>query len=56
MGKVSRAKYIFHITINFGIIYTFINGLKKKTTSWKYLLDGTYHRAHSYVYLKKYKS
>ena len=27
MRKVSRAKYVFHITIYFGIIYTFISGL-----------------------------
>ena len=27
MAKVSRTKYVFHITIYFGIIYTFISGL-----------------------------
>ena len=26
-GKVSRTKYVFHITSYFGIIYTFISGL-----------------------------
>ena len=56
MGKVSRTKYVFH-TIYFGIIYTFTSGLKwkKKKTSWKYLHDNIYHRAHDSVYLKKSK-
>ena len=27
VGKVSRTKYVFHITTYFGIIYTFISGL-----------------------------
>ena len=27
MGKVSKAKYIVHITLYFSIIYTFISGL-----------------------------
>ena len=27
----------------------------KKAISWKYLHDDIYHRAHDYVYLKKFK-
>ena len=52
MGKVSRARYFFHITIYFSIIYTFISGLNLKNNKLKCLPDGIYHRAHSCVYLK----
>ena len=57
MCKVSRMKYVFHITIYFGIVYVFISGLKWKNNnkSWKYLHDDIYHRAHNYVYLQKFK-
>ena len=33
MGKVSRRKHVFHITIYFGIIYTFISGLNWKNNN-----------------------
>ena len=35
MGKISRTKYVFHININFGIIYTFISGLNWKNNKLK---------------------
>ena len=33
MGKFPRTKYVFHITIYFGIIYTFISGLNWKSNN-----------------------
>ena len=45
MSKVSRTKYVSHIAIYFGVVYT----LKwKTTTSWKYLRDDRYHRENNY--------
>ena len=45
MSKVPRTKYVSHIAIYFGVVYT----LKwKTTTSWKYLRDDRYHRENNY--------
>ena len=59
MGKVSRAKYVFHITICFSIIYTFISGFnwknsnKLKIFTWWYMPKSTWFLC-IYIYMYMY--